>query len=378
MDSNIKNTNFWLELPASFSILAPMEDVTDSVFRQVVLVAGAPDVFFTEFTNCDGICSIGQAKVMHRLYYTKSEKEKTKLVAQIWGANPENYFQTAKLCLELGFDGIDINMGCPEKNVIRQGACSALINNQELAVQIIEAVQRGCEGKIPVSVKTRIGFEKIQTQEWISFLAIQNIQALSIHCRTVKEGSEVANHFEEGAKAVQICKQINPKLKVIVNGDIQDCWDGLTRCKETGADGYMIGRGIFKNPWCFNKKVDLLKIEVEKREVMALDLLELHLNLWQNTWESWNKKQKGELEKLKKFTDKNILNDENLLDLLKSNGGAQKNYPSLKKYFKIYISGFVDSASLRVKLMETTTIDEALVIIKEYKRQKIKDMTFVC
>ena len=203
--------NFWLDLPTPFFILAPMEDVTDIVFRGMVRKAndGMPQVLFTEFTNCDGICSVGQSRVIHRLKYDPSQRP---IVAQIWGKTPQNYEETSRLCLELGFDGIDINMGCPEKSVIKQGACSALINNQPLAKEIIEACKRGTGGKIPISVKTRIGFSKIQTDQWIGFLLEQDIQALTVHGRTVA-GSDEPAKWEEIRKSVEIRNQINLELE---------------------------------------------------------------------------------------------------------------------------------------------------------------------
>jgi tRNA-dihydrouridine synthase len=205
--------NFWKDLPRPFFILAPMEDVTDIVFRGMVRKANAsmPQVLFTEFTNCDGICSVGQSRVIHRLRYDPSQRP---IVAQIWGKTPQNYEETSKLCLELGFDGIDINMGCPEKSVIKQGACSALINNKPLAKEIIEACKRGTNGQIPISVKTRIGFNKIQTDEWISFLLEQDIQALTVHGRTVAGSDEPAN-WAEIMKSVEIRDLIETKKKWI-------------------------------------------------------------------------------------------------------------------------------------------------------------------
>jgi tRNA-dihydrouridine synthase len=198
--------NFWQDLKAQsratgnpFFILAPMEDVTDVVFRSMVRKANV-GMLFTEFTNCDGICSVGQSRVIHRLKYDPSERP---IVAQIWGKTPKNYEETSRLCLELGFDGVDINMGCPEKSVIKQGACSALINNKPLAKEIIEACKRGTCGQIPISVKTRIGFNKIQTEEWISFLLQQDIQALTVHGRTVAGSDEPAN-WAEIKKSVEI------------------------------------------------------------------------------------------------------------------------------------------------------------------------------
>jgi tRNA-dihydrouridine synthase len=206
--------NFWQTLPPNFMVLAPMEDVTDVVFRTIVRQTnfGLPHVVVTEFTNCDGICSVGQARVIHRLRKNDNESP---IVAQIWGQTVENYYETAKLCLELGFDGIDINMGCPEKRVIKIGACSALINNHAKAKQIIQAVQKAVSGKIPVSVKTRIGFKQIQTQEWFEFLLDQNLQAITVHGRTVAQDELPAN-WDEIKKVVDIKNARSNQQKIQV------------------------------------------------------------------------------------------------------------------------------------------------------------------
>ncbi|MGL4759419.1 MAG: tRNA dihydrouridine synthase [Patescibacteria group bacterium] len=312
--------NFWKTLKPGFSVLAPMEDVTDTVFRQVIIKAGKPDVMFTEFTNCDGICSVGQAKLIHRLKYSSIEKP---LVAQIWGATPKNYYETAKLCLNMGFDGIDINMGCPEKSVIKQGACSALINDHQKAKEIIEAVKQGSEGKIPISVKTRIGFDKIDTEEWIGFLLHQNIQALTIHGRTVKELSDVPNHFDQILKARELRDDINKETVIIANGDIIDIHHGKVLCNAFVFDGFMIGRGVFSNPWCFNEDIEIDSVTKQQR----LELLKFHLDLWETTWKE------------------------------------NKHYPKLKKYFKIYCQSFPLASDLRIKLMETYSIKDAKTLL---------------
>jgi tRNA-dihydrouridine synthase len=312
--------NFWQSLPDHFSVLAPMEDVTDTVFRQVIMSVGRPDVFFTEFTNCDGMCSIGQSKLIHRLNYDPRELP---IVAQIWGATAKHYEETARLCTQLGFSGIDINMGCPERNVIKIGACSALIDNQEEAANIIAAVKRGTEGKIPVSVKTRIGFRFIDTRRWVTFLLSQDIQALTIHGRTAKELSLVPNHFDEIKLANDIKKELNSDTIIIANGDIIDCKDGIEKCSLTSSNGYMIGRGVFTNPWCFNPEVNINNIARTQR----LELLLSHLNLWNLTWQD------------------------------------SKHYPKLKKYFKIYCQSFEGAVELRVALMETNNISEAIDLL---------------
>lgn len=320
--------NFYDSLPSVFSVLAPMEDVTDVVFRRVVNKYGKPDVFFTEFTNCDGICSIGQAKVIHRLKY---DKDQYPIVAQIWGKTVANYEQTARLCFQLGFDGVDINMGCPEKNVIKIGACSALINDHQKAKEIINAVKKGVNNLIPVSVKTRIGFDTIDTDNWIGFLLNQNIQALTIHGRTVKELSNVDNHFDQIASAVILRDKISPATKIIANGDILDRYQGEVICNQIGSDGYMIGRGVFKNILCFN--TDIQNISKELR----LEIMKYHINEWVKTW--------------------TILNNED------DGYRFAKNYSILKKYFKIYLSDFENSAEVRAKAMETTTPEEVLLLI---------------
>jgi tRNA-dihydrouridine synthase len=357
-------TNFWNTLPSGFMVLAPMEDVTDTVFRRVVAScgqkdataggkvgkdAGQPDVYFTEFTNCDGIMSVGQSRVIHRLKYTESERP---LVAQIWGKTPENYFQTAKLIKELGFDGVDINMGCPERNVIKQGACSALIKNQPLANEIIQAVKSGVGGDLPVSVKTRIGFDTLDTESWTSFLLDQDIQALTLHGRTVKEMSEAPVHWDEIAKVVGYRNQKKLTTKIIGNGDILSWAQAGETIKNIGLDGVMIGRGVFKNPFVFNRSVvqdekgNLFRNNVLIEPKEKLMLLYEHTKLWCDTWKV----------------------DENSDDYYRNNKTVfkyQKNISTLKKFYKIYCSGFTGAVELRIKLMETEDIGDVIKVLNE-------------
>src|SRR6266705_1083492 len=179
--------SLYQQLPKPFFVLAPMDDVTDSVFRQIVAACSPPDLFFTEFVNVDGLQSAGRERLLKRIQFTPSEQP---LVAQIWGKKPENYRKTAKELVELGFAGIDINMGCPDKTVVTNGCCSALINNRELALEIIRATQEGADGKVPVSVKTRLGFNEVDLS-WHELLLQQNLSMLSVHGRTRKHMSAV-------------------------------------------------------------------------------------------------------------------------------------------------------------------------------------------
>jgi tRNA-dihydrouridine synthase len=349
--------NFWNTLPSGFMILAPMEDVTDTVFRRVVAScgdknliqkgivgkdAGQPDVYFTEF-------SVGQSRVIHRLKYTESERP---LVAQIWGKTPQNYFETAKLIKELGFDGIDINMGCPEKNVIKQGACSALIKNHSLAKEIIQAVKDGVNGEIPISIKTRIGFDSLDTENWTGFLLDQDIQALTLHGRTVKELSEAPVHWDEIGKVVKMKNDRGLATKIIGNGDVLSWSQADDLVKNIGVDGIMIGRGVFKNPFVFNHSVaqdeqgNIYRNNTLIEPKEKLQLLYEHTKLWCDTWKV----------------------DENSDDYYRNNKTVfkyQKNMSTLKKFYKIYCSGFSGAVDLRIKLMETEDIGDVVKVLNE-------------
>lgn len=317
----------WSNLKKPFFVLAPMEGATDTVFRQIVYSCGRPDLAFTEFTNCEGLLSKGGKDVGRRLYFEESEKP---LIAHIWGKDPNAYFEVSKDLKDKGFDGIDINMGCPEKNVVKNGCCSALIENHALAKEIIEAVKKGSNG-LPVSVKTRIGFKTIKTEEWISFLLEQNIDALTVHFRTQKEMSLVPAHWEEAEKIVKIKEQKGKSTVLIGNGDIMTKKQGKELVQKYGLDGVMIGRGVFHNPYFFNESVDYASQEKNER----IELLKQHLELFEKIW-----KDKYKLEEK----------------------AYRKLYPPLKRYFKIYISGFDGASELREKLMLTRNIEE----VKEF------------
>jgi nifR3 family TIM-barrel protein len=296
-----------------------MEDVTDTVFRRIVASCGRPDVFFTEFTSVDGLFSEGYNYVAKRLKYTDKEYP---LIAQIWGAKPENYYKAGKLLREMGFDGIDINMGCPVKDVVKLGVCSALINNQPLAKEIIKATQEGA-GDLPVSVKTRIGFKTIQTEEWLGFLLDQGIEALTVHGRTAKEMSKVPAQWNEIAKAVAIRDEKKVKTVIIGNGDVLSRDEALQKVEETGVDGIMIGRGIFHDPWLFNPNHHGEDVMFPEK----LAKLKEHIELFESTW------------------------------------GKDKHYPILKKFFKCYISNIPNAADLRTELITLNDSSEVLAKI---------------
>lgn len=316
------NTNIWQTLDRPIFALAPMEDVTDTVFRRIVASCGRPDMFFTEFTSADGICSPGKDHVIRRLKYTDDERP---LIAQIWGKHPERYKESAQLIADMGFDGIDINMGCPDAAIIKQGCCSALIENPTLASEIIHATKEGAQG-LPVSVKTRIGFKIKKTEEWLSFLLEHDLAALTVHGRTAAEMSKVPAQWEEIAKAVKIRNQMNKDTIILGNGDVKSYQEGLERVQETGVDGIMIGRGIFHNPWIFDKNVEPVNVPVRER----LELLIRHVELFDETW------------------------------------GSSKNFDILKKFFKIYVSEFPNAHELRSELMLMRNAQEVIPRVKQY------------
>lgn len=319
--------NFWHTLPKPLFVQAPMDDVTDVVFREVLEKVGKPDVFFTEFTSTDGICSKGHERVIKKLMYTKDQRP---IVAQIWGNNVDHYVQTAKLLVEMGFDGIDINMGCPVRKVVGRGQCSGLIKNPKLAKELIDAIRQAAPD-IPLSVKTRIGFNKIETENWIGFLLEQNLDAITIHGRIATRMSKDPANWEEIGKAVHMRNQQNSKTLIIGNGDIKSREEGLKKVKQYGVDGVMIGQGIFSNLWIFNTTQTAQPVPLKGK----LTLLLYHIDLFEKTW------------------------------------GKTKDFNLLKKFYKVYIADFPNASQFRQKLMELKTYSET----KEVLQEEIRHLT---
>lgn len=314
--------NFWAELPKPFFILAPMEDVTDVVFRHVIQTAGAPDVFFTEFTNSDSYCHPdGRQSVRGRLTFTEDEQP---MVAHIWGDKPEFFREMSLGLAEMGFKGIDLNMGCPVPNVAGHGKGSGLILRPEVAAELIEAAKAG---GLPVSVKTRLGYKDIAEMEnWLSHVLAQDIANLSIHLRTREEMSKVDAHWDLIPQVLAIRDRVAPQTLITINGDIPDRQTGLQLAEKYGVDGVMIGRGIFKNPYAFEKEP---RAHSSKE---LLDLLHLQLDL---------QDQYAEL--------------------------VPRSIVGLHRFFKIYVKGFPGAGDLRARLMNTKTTDEVREILGRFE-----------
>jgi tRNA-dihydrouridine synthase len=321
--------NFWRDLPRPFFILAPMEDVTDVVFRHVVSEAGRPDVFFTEFTNSESYCHPeGIQSVRGRLTFTEDEQP---IVAHIWGDKPENFRQMSIGMAKLGFRGVDINMGCPVPNVTQNGKGSGLIRRPEVAADLIQAAKAG---GLPVSVKTRLGYTDVdEWQEWLTHILKQDIVNLSIHLRTRKEMSKVDAHWELIPEIKKLRDQVAPDTLLTINGDIPDRQTGLKLAHQYGVDGVMIGRGIFNNPFAFEKEPK------DHNSKELLDLLRLHLDLHD-----------------------------------KHSNLQLRSFKALHRFFKIYVKGFRGASELRNQLMSTESTDEARIVLDNFESKNLDGM----
>ena len=369
------------ELPKPFFVLAPMDDVTDSVFRQIVADCAKPDLFMTEFVNVDGLQSPGRPKLIKKLQFTDKERP---IFAQLWGLNPENFYKTTKELIEMGFGGVDINFGCPVKKVIKSGACAALMNNRELAGEIIDAtieaaesmfsrhthldaVQGGAEDRkgdvhgstltadrrsqrgnapeaavsvggsadeqdravrvsrdFPVSIKTRVGFNTTD-MDWLEFLLSKKLDLLSIHGRTAKQLSKIPADWELIGQIRQMRDSLCPATLIVGNGDVMTIKQGRELAEKYKLDGIMIGRGIFRDPFVFAENSSWSTWDKEQK----IELFRKHIKLFAKTW------QHGEYK-----------------------------FDSLKKFAKVYINGFDGASELRAKFMTAKTPSQAIRILE--------------
>lgn len=321
------------KLPRPFFALAPLDDVTDTVFRQMIADCTPPDLFFTEFVNVDGLQSPGRPKLLKKLRFSSTE---TPLIAQLWGKNPDNFYKTAteltdgtfarEMGLQSGasFAGIDLNMGCPDKAAVRNGTCSALINNRPLAAEIIAATKSGAGDILPISVKTRLGFSSIDLS-WHEFLLCQNLAMLTVHSRTRKEMSKVPAHWEILGQICDLRSQLSSDTLIVGNGDILTRQQGLELVKSYGLDGIMIGRGVFQDPFAFVKSSPWPGYS--KRQKLAL--FDKHVRLFAQTWSN-----------------------------------NERPIVQLNKFCKIYIQGFDGAKELRERFMQVRSANELLELVR--------------
>lgn len=318
--------SFWDTLKKPIFVLAPMADVTDAAFRRVIAKYGKPDATWTEFVSADGLARApeeGRKKLLKDLEYSEAERP---IVAQFFTSNPDHMRQAAALAKELGFDGLDINMGCPDQGINRQGAGACLIKTPEVARALIRAAKEGAGG-IPVSVKTRLGWNKDELDEWLHELLKEEPAVVTVHARTRKEMSKVPARWERVKRAVEIRNELGSRTLIFGNGDARDLAHARELVRETGADGVMLGRAIFGNPWLFSERVPAVE---EKLRVMV--------------------------EHTRAF--------EELL-------GGWKNFALMKKHYKAYVTGFDGAAELRGKLMDANSAEEVARITEDFLSQQL-------
>jgi tRNA-dihydrouridine synthase len=357
--------NFWEKLPANFLTVAPMADVTDAAFRRMIAkyskhtksdgTKAHADVMWTEFVAADGLVRAtpeGKKKLMADLIYHEEERP---IVAQLFTRNPDHMEYAAALCLELGFDGVDINMGCPAGAIIDQGCGAAMIKTPELAVEVIRAAKRGAksdEGGIPVSVKTRIGYHHDQLEEWIPVLLKENLAALSVHARTRKDMSKVPARWERVARVVELRNELAPATKIIGNGDVLSRTDGYAKITESGCDGAMVGRALFGNPWFFHPVTALpLRFKTLPTHGVALEDISA-------SDVSDSKLQYVSIpERLRVMVEHSYL----FCELL-----PHKNFSVMKKHYKAYVNGFPGAVPLRINLMEQETPEAVEAVVHAF------------
>lgn len=311
--------NFWASLPRPVMVLAPMANVTDAAFRELIAKYGKPDVIWTEFVSADGLISPGRSKLLPDLAYSESERP---IVAQLFTGHSEAMKKAAALVRKLGFDGLDINMGCPDRAVMKQGGGASLMRSPDNAVRLIEAAREGSVD-LPVSVKARVGLNKVDW-DWIKLLLRQKLPALSVHLRTCKELSAVPAHWELMPEIVKLRGEISPETLIIGNGDVETPETGREFAKKYGCDGVMIGRGIFGKPWLFHMPPQ------EKTPRERLEIMAEHAALFE--------------KKFKKL----------------------KSFDVMKKHFKAYVSGWDGAKELRVELMSANNAADVNRIVENY------------
>jgi len=319
-------SGFWDKLKKPIMTLAPMADVTDAAFRRIIAEVGKPDVMWTEFVSADGLAlapESGRKKLLKDLEFSEIERP---IVAQFFTSSLENMEKASQLAADLGFDGVDINMGCPDRSVEKQGAGASLMKNTKLARELVKAAQRGAPN-LPISVKTRTGYSKPDLENWLPEILEENPAVVTVHARTRKEMSKVPARWEFVKLAVELRNASGKETLILGNGDVKDLTEARMRIEETGCDGVMLGRAIFGNPFLFSKKKCPEGIEGLK---LKLKVLVEHTKLFE--------------------------------ELL----GEYKNFAVMKKHFKAYVSGFDQAGELRAKLMKTNNASEVEKILEEY------------
>lgn len=355
-NTHMQNPGFWHDLKKPIIGLSPMDGVTDHPYRHIQKKYGRPDVIYTEFATVEGFCR-GVVRVLDDFIFDETQRP---IVAQIYGTTPQFFREAAVALSQLGFDGIDINMGCPAKSVAHSGAGAALIKTPELAQEIVKATKAGVEdwqnGKtvrdceniteelaviieerhaklpekyqqhnrpIPVTVKTRVGFDSKIAQDWIKTLLEVEPVAIAIHGRTLRQGYGGFADWEEIGKAVETAK--GSGTIIIGNGDVQTRAQALDRVKQFGVDGVFIGRGTFGNPWAFLDE----EVDISTRAGLAVE----HSELFEKTY----------------------------------NHKEQYNFMPMRKHLGWYIKSIPNAVEIRVALVRSESAAQVKEILKKYQ-----------
>jgi tRNA-dihydrouridine synthase len=358
--------NFWQQIPKPLMVVAPMADVTDAPFRRMIAkysahtrfdgTIGGPDVMWTEFVAADGLMRAtpeGREKLMADLIYVEEERP---IVAQLFSSNPEYMEAGAKLAAELGFDGVDLNMGCPAQAIMKQGCGSAMIKNPKQAREVIRAAKRGA-GDVPVSVKTRLGYNVDEVETWIPEILAENPAVLTVHARTRKELSKVPAKWDRLTRVVELRDQLSPETLIIGNGDVLSLADAKTKVAQSGVDGAMIGRALFGNPWFFHP---------DRRLPHELVALPTHGVNKEDLIKEIDQEEGGvEYISLEERLAVLVEHTNMFVDIL-----PFKNFNTMKKHYKGYINGFPGAAQLRSQLMEQNTPAEVQRVVHNFLASK--------
>jgi nifR3 family TIM-barrel protein len=323
MSNPSNRLGFWGTIPRPIFVLAPMADVTDAAFRYIIAKYGKPSVLMTEFVSVDGLCSRGRETLIRTLKFDEIERP---VVAQFFGEKPENFYACAQLAAELGFDGIDINMGCPVKTVVKTGSGAALIKTPELAKEIVRETVRGAGG-LPVSVKTRIGYNKIVVEEWVSHLLEAEPALITLHLRTAKEMSLVDAHWEVIDRAVDLIRKTD--TLILGNGDVKNMAQARALVAEKKIDGIMFGRAIFGNPWLFAEERTPDALDIDHRFSVMMEHAHLYLKMFE----------------------------------------GKKNFAIMQKHLRAYVSGFTGAKELRIRMEGMKTIEELEEILNRFRSE---------
>ena len=373
LNSDPDEPNFWRRIYRPIIGLSPMDGVTDASFRYITAKHGGPDVTFTEFVNIQAAFHAAHTLIKD-LTYGEIERP---VVAQIYGRSPEMFYRVSHIVCELGFDGLDVNMGCPAKKVAAAGCGAALIRAPELARSIIRAAARGvkdwCDGQtlndievepelvekirianrlrtgiegplgrrpIPVSVKTRLGYDRIVVEDWISTLLEEHPAAISLHGRTLQQGYKGNADWDAIARAVEVGK--NSETLILGNGDLQDMAQVHRRVRETQVDGVLLGRSAQGNPWIFRAKHQVKRALAENSELFIASMP--------------------------------ISLEERFRVILEHSGhfeqqASGENFVGIRKHLTWYCRGFRGAAEMRSQMVRVKTAGEVHQCLKNFTAQ---------